>query len=58
LNFVFCNAGNALYPRDLKVVCVRTIRHLLYSYLHAEYRQRTRPPPPHPPNRPLTQSSC
>ena len=49
LNFLFCNAGNALYPRDFKVVCVRSIRHLLYSYLHAEYRQRTCPPcpPPH-----------
>jgi len=37
LKFILSNATNALYPRDFKVVCVRTFKHEMYSYLHAEY---------------------
>jgi hypothetical protein len=38
VKFMLCNAANALYPRNFKVVCVRTFKREMYSYLHAEYR--------------------
>jgi hypothetical protein len=38
LKSVLSNVANALYPRHFKVVCVRTFKHEMYWYLHAEYR--------------------
>ena len=38
LKFWISNITNALYPRHYKVVCVRTFKHEMYSYLHEEYR--------------------
>jgi hypothetical protein len=37
VKFMLSNAMNALYPRHFKVVCVRTFKDKMYSYLHAEY---------------------
>ena len=37
LKFWISNITNALYPRHYKVVCVRTFKREMYSYLHAEY---------------------
>jgi hypothetical protein len=39
VKFMLSNAMNALYPRHFKVVCVRTFKHDMYSYLHAEYHR-------------------
>ena len=36
-HFYMAFFGNALYPRGFKVVCKRTFRHEVYSYLHEEY---------------------
>ena len=38
VKFMLCNAMNALYPRNFKVVCVDTFKREMYSYLHAENR--------------------